>query len=245
MLNIQTIHEETKRLSVLFVEDDTALRMRTVEILEDYFHRVDSAVDGIDAVEKYKHFHFTQKAHYDLVISDILMPRMNGIDLTGELISMREDQPIIILSAHTEPDQLVALLNYGVAQFITKPIQYQKMLDTLYKVCKKINLASPSVEPSRIIYLNDDTYWDSEKKLLSSGESDIALTKYEIHLMTILASKFEHVCSSDDLLNHFFLNNIDVGSDNLRGMMMRLRKKLPDKTLTSVYGLGYRLNRVP
>ncbi|MDD3598138.1 helix-turn-helix domain-containing protein, partial [Sulfuricurvum sp.] len=61
-------------------------------------------------------------------------------------------------------------------------------------------------------------------------------------LMEILTQKFEQVCSTDDILYHFYLNTIDVSSDNIRSMMMRLRKKLPEKALTSIYGMGYRLS---
>jgi DNA-binding response OmpR family regulator len=244
MLQTQTIYEETKRLSVLFVEDDEPIRQRTVEILEDYFYRVDTGIDGVDALEKFKHYHLSKQKHYDLVISDIQMPRMNEVELTAELYSIRSDQPIIILSAHTEAEYLITLLNYGVAQFITKPIQYQEMLDTLHKVCRKINASATTIIPeiTHIIALNEDTHWNDEKKMLTHGGNDISLTKYEIHLMTLLTSKFEQVCSSDDILHHFYLNNIDVSPENLRGMMMRLRKKLPDNTLSSIYGLGYRLS---
>jgi DNA-binding response OmpR family regulator len=244
MLQTQTIYEETKRLSVLFVEDEEAIRQRTAEILEDYFYRVDTGIDGIDALEKFNHFHLSKQKYYDLVISDIQMPRMNGVELTAELYSIRPDQPIIILSAHTEAEYLITLLNYGVAQFITKPIQYQEMLDTLHKVCRKINTTATTILPenTHIIALNENTQWDEEKKMLTCDGNDISLTKYEIHLMTLMTSKFEQVCSSDDILHHFYLNNIDVSPENLRGMMMRLRKKLPDNTLSSIYGLGYRLS---
>lgn len=242
MVTIQTIHEETRRLSVLFVEDDTAIRMRTVEILEDYFYRVDSAEDGLDALEKFHTYHEDRQAHYDLVISDIRMPRMDGIELSKALYALREDQPIIILSAHTESEYLVNLINLGIAQFITKPIQYPQMLDSLYKVCKKINAASlPAQTHSTLIPLGMQTIWDTEKKILTTAEKEVGLTKYEIHLMTLLASKIDQVCTTEEILSHFFLHSIDINPENLRGMMMRLRRKLPPKSLVSVYGLGYRL----
>lgn len=242
MVNLQTIHEETRRLSVLFVEDDPSLRMRTVEMLADYFYRVDSAEDGVEALEKFHTFYETRHTHYDLVISDIRMPRMDGIELSEALYALREDQPIIILSAHTESEYLLDLINLGIAQFITKPIQYPKMLDSLYKVCKKINTASlPAEAHSPLILLGALSVWDSEKKILTTAGEEIALTKYEIHLMTFLASKIDQICTTEEILSHFFFHNIDVNPDNLRGMMMRLRRKLPPKSLLSVYGLGYRL----
>jgi DNA-binding response OmpR family regulator len=244
MIDMQTIYKETKHLSVLFVEDDADLRMRTMDILEDFFYRIDCAVDGADALEKFKHYHELKHSYYDIVISDIQMPRMDGIGLTAALYALREDQPIIILSAYTDTEYLLTLINFGVAQFITKPLQYQEMLNTLYKVSKKINSTpkATAAKDSHIISLSNSVVWDKEKKLLIDNGVNIALSKYEIYLMDVLSLKFEQVCSNDEILSHFFLHGIDTGSENIRMMMMRLRKKLPSNTLSSIYGLGYRLS---
>ncbi|MDD5052080.1 MAG: response regulator transcription factor [Sulfuricurvum sp.] len=245
MINQNHIIEQTRRLSLLFVEDSEPLRTRMVSVLEDYFYLVDSAVDGEDGLEKYNAFYNTKQKYYDLVLSDIRMPRMNGVELVTKLRAIHSEQPIIILSAHTETDYLLSLINIGVAQFITKPVQYPEMFDTLYKVCSKINapIVLP-IEDEGKISLTNTHFWENDKKLLFEGKEIVALTKYEILLMELLIKKFEQVCSTDEILSHFYLNNIDVSSDNLRGMMMRLRKKLPDKTLTSIYGMGYRLSAV-
>lgn len=244
MMDNQNIYKQTKSLSVLFVEDDMQLRTRTAQILEDYFFCVDVAVDGVDALEQYRRYYNLKNTHYDLVISDIQMPRMDGVELTAQLYALRDDQSIVILSGHTQSDYLLALINLGVAQFITKPIDYQQMLDTLGSIALKIN-STPKL-PNKlphIVTLNEHIVWDKEKSLLLNNGVDVALTKYEIHLMTLLVAKFEYVCSTDEVLSHFYLYEIDMSSESLRGMMMRLRKKLPVGALVSVYGLGYRLSR--
>lgn len=243
----QQTYEQTKHLSVLFVEDEEQLRTWTAEMLEDYFYRVDVAEDGIDALQRYKNYHHLKGHYYDIVISDIQMPRMNGIQLTKTLYELRPDQPIVILSAHTETSNLLALINMGVAQFITKPIQYHEMISVLGRVAQKINALpkeTPSMTPFHLLDLGDNAIWDKEKKVLTHNRLPITLTKYEIYLMDLLTSKFEHVCSNEEILNHFFLNDIDISSESLRGMMMRLRKKLPEHCLSSIYGLGYRLSTV-
>lgn len=243
--NEQLILEQTKRLSLLFVEDNEPFRTRIVRVLEDYFYRVDTAIDGIDALERYNNYYHLKQKHYDVVISDIRMPRMNGVELTSEIRATNENQPIIILSAHAETDYLLPLINLGVAQFITKPVQYPQMFDTLYKVCSKINtLSTPSLLPEHTVHISNELFWDKEKRLLFEHETVITLTKYEILLMELLTKKFEQVCSADEILNHFYLNTIDISPDNLRGMMMRLRKKLPEKALSSIYGMGYRLSSI-
>jgi len=243
--NEQRILEQTKRLSLLFVEDNEPFRTRLARVLEEYFYRVDTAIDGVDALAQYNDYYRLKQKPYDLVISDIRMPRMNGVELTSEIRAIHEEQPIIILSAHAETDYLLALINLGIVQFITKPVQYPQMFDTLYKVCSKINASpAPSLTQDHAIHLSHDLFWDKAKKTLFESDAAIALTKYEILLMELLTNKFEQVCSTDEILNHFYLNTIDVSPDNLRGMMMRLRKKLPEKALTSIYGMGYRLSSI-
>lgn len=243
--NEHQILEQTKRLSVLLAEDNEAFRSRIVGVLEEYFYRVDPAVDGEEALEKYTQYFQSKQKHYDLVLSDIRMPKMNGVELSKHIRTLREDQPIIILSAHTEAEYLLELINLGIAQFITKPVQYPQMFDTLYKVCSKINPSIPiKTSEIHVIELSDSVVWDKEKKILLDNTSPISLTKYEILLMELLTSKFEQVCGTDEILNHFYIHAIDVSPDNLRGMMMRLRKKLPEKALTSIYGMGYRLSSI-
>lgn len=246
MVDEQTICKQTKRLSVLVVEDDVALRVRMVELLEDYFHHVDYAVDGADALEKFERYHELKNSYYDIVISDIQMPKLDGIGLTTALYALRENQPIVILSAYTDTEYLLALINCGVAQFITKPVQYPEMLNTLYLLSKKINSTpKPSAaKPSYVYQLSESVAWDREKKLLTNSGASVSLSKYEIYLMDILSLRFEQVCSNDEIINHFYIQGADISYENIKGMMMRLRKKLPDNAITSIYGIGYRLSSV-
>ncbi len=246
MIDEQSICKETKRLSILIVEDDDGLRTRMVDLLEDYFYRVDYAVDGIDAIEKFEQYHKLRNSYYDIVMSDIQMPRMDGIGLTTALYALRESQPIVILSAYTDTEYLLALINCGVAQFITKPVQYQEMLNTLYLVSKKINaMPKPIVsKPTHVYQFSENVVWDKEKKLLTNDGATVSLSKYEIYLLDILSLKFEQVCSNDEIINHFYIQGADINYENIKGMMMRLRKKLPDGAVTSIYGIGYRLSPV-
>ncbi len=117
------LYKESSHLNILLVEDHVLLRTHIVEILSDLFARVDEAQDGVDALEQYIAYEQKYGNYYDLIISDIQMPKMNGIDLTAEIYARREEQPIIILSAHQDAKYLLALINFGVAQFITKPVE--------------------------------------------------------------------------------------------------------------------------
>jgi DNA-binding response OmpR family regulator len=242
MFDPMKLYETSKHFTVLLVEDHASLRQRVAEILEDFFYRVDEAEDGLEALEKYNDYYNTQHKHYDLIISDIQMPRMNGIDLTAEIYSINEDQPIVILSAHQDSKYLLALINFGVAQFITKPVEQEQMLQTLYNVCKKINTPKHNPKTSTLLNLGNELIWDSKNRTLQQNCTEIVLTKYEMHLMDILASHIDKVCSTEDILNHFFMHDIDLNAENIRSSLARLRKKLPANTITSIYGLGYKLS---
>jgi DNA-binding response OmpR family regulator len=242
MFDPMKLYETSKNFTVLLVEDHTSLRQRVAEILEDFFYRVDEAEDGVEALEKYKDHYDVHLKYYDLVISDIQMPRMNGIDLTAEIYSINEDQPIVILSAHQDSQYLLALINFGVAQFITKPVEQEQMLQTLHNVCKKINTPKQNTHQQHLISLGNELIWNSKNKTLQKSCKNITLTKYEIHLMEILSNHIDKVCSTEDILNHFFMQNIDLNAENIRSSLARLRKKLPSETISSIYGLGYKLS---
>jgi DNA-binding response OmpR family regulator len=243
MLDPVVLYNVSKHLNVLIVEDHEILRQGIIEVLSNYFLSLDSAENGFEALEKYKAFYAANSKTYDLVISDIEMPRMNGIDLTAEIYSIREDQPIIVLSAHQDAKYLLALINFGVAQFITKPVEQDQMLQTLYNVCKKITNKKPEVLTD-VILLEEGFIWNKKSKTLKDDRREVSLTKHELYLMEILSSNIDKVCSTDDILNYFFINNIDINAENIRNMVFRMRKKLPKESITSIYGLGYKLSSI-
>ncbi|MEA2111975.1 MAG: response regulator transcription factor [Campylobacterota bacterium] len=241
MFDPMMLYNISKHFSILIVEDHHSLRQRVVEILDDFFYRVDEAEDGVEALEKYNAYYETHSKYYDLIISDIQMPRMNGIDLTAEIYSINEDQPIIILSAHQDANYLLALINFGVAQFITKPIEQEQMLQTLYNVCKKLGKPTSSIIENNLIDLGNEFIWYKKENILKCSCKEVILTKHETIFMEILTQHIDKVCSTDEILNHFFIQNIDLSPENVRSAITRLRKKLPKDSISSIYGLGYKL----
>lgn len=126
------LKKHSKGLSVLYVEDDDSLRASTTELLKNFFNSIDAAEDGSVGLEKYK----TKK--YDLVITDIRMPRMDGIKMSNEIRKINKSQTIIVISAHDESDYLITLLNIGVDKFVLKPIDLTMFLDVLESACKNL-----------------------------------------------------------------------------------------------------------
>lgn len=123
-----TLIEQTKRFSLFFVEDDKASRDELSQVFNIFFQNTVTAVDGQDGWEKYN------KGAFDLVITDIHMPRMDGIQLIKKIKKINPEQKIIIMSAHDTSEHLLPAIQLGVDGFIVKPVEMGQMMDILQKI---------------------------------------------------------------------------------------------------------------
>ncbi|MDD2652971.1 MAG: EAL domain-containing protein [Sulfurimonas sp.] len=119
-------------VSVLYIEDEQSIREQVYKMLMKLFDRVDVAVDGEDAFEKYI------ENDYDLVITDLKMPKMDGIELCQKIVEVNKEQQIILVSAHKEVDEILKLIDIGIAAFLLKPIDMSIMLEKIYLIVKNI-----------------------------------------------------------------------------------------------------------
>lgn len=119
-------------VNVLYVEDEKSIRDQIYKMMSQLFDNVDVAVNGAEALEMYK------QNSYDLVVTDLKMPQMDGIELCKNIIAMNKEQEIILISAHKEIEELLELINTGVSGFLLKPIDIDFMLQKLYSTVKNI-----------------------------------------------------------------------------------------------------------
>jgi len=139
MTNIKLTLEYTQQLSVLYVEDDTVLIKSTTELFENYFKSVHIAENGELGLAKYKEFKELNGIFYDLVITDINMPRMNGLEMSEHLLEINPSQAIIIITAHNENEFLLKAIELGVNGFVTKPMENIQLSKVLYKTARSIS----------------------------------------------------------------------------------------------------------
>lgn len=128
----------TNQLNILYIEDDAQVREETKDIFESFFANVDTAVDGLDGYKKYVQYYQTHLNYYDLVITDLVMPKKNGEELIEEIIKINSEQAIIVISAHHEYERLIKLIRHGVSNFVMKPMQLDQLIGMLYKTCKNV-----------------------------------------------------------------------------------------------------------
>lgn len=119
-------------MHILYVEDETLIRENTKLLLETIFSNVKTASNGIEGLKLY------QNELFEIVITDILMPEMNGVAMVKQIKELNPQQSIIITSACEESSYLLELINLGVAQFLLKPIQTENMVRIVHEVVKNI-----------------------------------------------------------------------------------------------------------
>ena len=243
MINPKDLIKYTRNLSILFVEDHQELRQRTVDILESLFHKVDSAENGEVALKAYNKYYDEHSKYYDMVLSDIQMPKLNGVELTRKIYEINPQQTIIIISAFDDAEYLLPLINLRIQRFIKKPVNYEELLNVLSKTAKDIiQIDSPNTEEkSPIVQLGENFIFDTKKSSLYNKDKIVYLTKYEIIFMQLLCTKIENIFSNDEIVSNYTLLNESLDTQNIRKLVSKLRKKLPKDCIESVYGIGYRL----
>lgn len=142
ILALENLKSRCQNLRILYVEDDDVTRQYTHSILSEFCKNVDCACDGKEAYDKFIDAQITlpslgldaQETNtqpYDLVITDIKMPRMDGLSLIAKIRKIASDIPIIVTSAHSDSDYFIETIRLGVNGYILKPIELEQLLDSL------------------------------------------------------------------------------------------------------------------
>lgn len=123
-------------MRILYAEDDFDLRQMSVSLFEDLHFSVEPCENGKCAWEKYE----AAPHQYDMIITDLNMPHMNGIELIKRVHTLSPDMPIIIVSAHNETEFFLESIRNTVIGYILKPIDFGQLIETLYKTASLIHL---------------------------------------------------------------------------------------------------------
>jgi len=131
MMKIENLITYAKDLNLLYVEDSQDAREMTTMILESIFENIVVAVDGADGLNKFK------ENKIDLIITDINMPKLNGLDMCEKIRELDNSVPIIILSAHNDDNFFIKSINLKVDGYILKPIDFDQLTGVLSRVLEK------------------------------------------------------------------------------------------------------------
>jgi len=123
-----------QQLEVLYVEDNQDARESTLGLLNNIFANITTAIDGVDGLEKF------QTKKFDLILTDINMPKMNGIEMVTKIRETNKEIPILILSAYNESGYFIETIKQGVEGYLLKPIDLNQFITMINKAIEKIYL---------------------------------------------------------------------------------------------------------
>lgn len=131
---LRRLLELSSGMQVLYVEDDEALQRTTLPLLGEFFGRVEARRDGQAGLEAYS------EENWDLVISDLRMPVMDGVEMVRQIKAKKPEQMVLITSAHDEAQYLLELINLGVGHFLTKPLDFEKLAEQIGQIAHSFQL---------------------------------------------------------------------------------------------------------
>lgn len=147
-MNINNI---TKNIKILYVEDNENVRTVTYDILDYYFDTITTAIDGLDGLNKYKEFYDLTSSYFDIVVSDITMPNMNGVDMISKMKMINPEQFTVLLTAFGTQEFLLRAIELNVDKFIVKPItNIEKLINPLIDLSEQINTTNIDKEKAYI-----------------------------------------------------------------------------------------------
>ena len=215
-------------MKILVLEDNERLANLIVEALEQKKYHVDLFSDGKKALESIDN-------GYDCFILDINVPGLDGISLLKEIRSMDAYTPAIVISANIELDTIQDAYHKGCDEYLKKPFYMYELEMKIEKLCK----------PKMMVLTLADgfTYSMETETLLDGNNEEVKLAKKEILLLNLFAKNLGKNITFERIEQYVWEGELTT-TENIRALIKRLRKKLPEETIENQGGVGYRLHYV-
>ena len=226
---------------VLLVEDEADAREILSFYLNTIFEDVVVAVDGQEALEIFKK-EFKNDKYFDLVLTDIKMPRLDGMDMIEKMLELNENQKFIIVSAYRDEEKLLKSINFRVLGYFLKPINVDNMMEILKKAKKEVLKEKKSIRSKKLLKINKDYKYDLEQKLLYCDSSLVKLSKKETQLLEVLVSNIGKIVTIKECKLSLW-NDENKSDTTFRTVMKRLKDKISaNDFILSLKGQGYTIN---
>ena len=215
-----------KGLRVLYVEDEESIRELMQEVLGSEFRKFATAADGIEGLKKF------ESEPFDLVITDIEMPRLSGLELAMHIKRLSRFTPVVLLTAYSEKERLFKAIDAGVSKYLVKPFTPDKLLQVVCELAKeRCDVRIP---------LGQGMEYDFATKMVHKKEGSEKLTKKEAQFLELLLHHSDRVVSLDEIEQTIWPSG-DFSEDALRALVKRVRKKSYKELIKNFPALGYKI----
>ena len=217
-----------KELTLLLVEDEDSIRESMQEVFSGVFQKVISASNGDEGLKKFKKF------SPDIVIADIMMPIMDGLEMSQQIKEVSKNTPVIILSAYSEKERLLKAIDVGIDKYVIKPID----MDELFVVLEQI--VKTKIIGADIIEISGGYSFNQTKKVLVKNGVEIALTKKELAFISLLVKRIGTLVLTEEIRNVVWFGE-KVNDPAVRTFIKRIRDKVGAGLIKNSPGLGYKI----
>jgi DNA-binding response OmpR family regulator len=228
---------------VLLVEDEEDAREILSFYLDTVFDEVQIACDGQEGLELYEKAYEDNKT-FDLVLTDIQMPKLDGLSMIENITNINENQKFIIVSAYKDEEYLFKSINLNVISYFVKPLEVKNMMEMLKKVKSKV-LEDKSNEPVEevVVKINNTYEYNRKTNLLYRNGELVDLSKKEKLLIEALFKNIKEI-KTKEYLKEFIWNDSETSDATMRTVIKRVKDKIVDDDfIVSKKGLGYLIER--
>jgi two-component system alkaline phosphatase synthesis response regulator PhoP len=215
---------------ILIVDDEDDIRTLLQYNLEKEGYSVETAENGETALKMVSSF------KPDLVLLDVMMPGMDGIEVCETIRSNESYKNTLIcfLTARSEDYSQIAGLEAGADDYVSKPIRPKVLISRIRAMLRRIEGGDKTQDTSTSIIINRDKYY------VEKGGEIIHLPRKEFELLSLLASKPNHVFERDVILDRVWGTDIVVGDRTIDVHIRKLREKIGESHIRTVKGIGYK-----
>ena len=220
-------------MRILIVEDERVAAEVLAKGLREHAYAVDIAGDGASALEQ------AATNDYDLIVLDVLLPRINGLDLCSRMRADGLSTPILMLTARGGPDQRVEGLEAGADDYLPKPYHFPELLARVRALLRR----GPALAPSTLSV--HDLSVDTRARRVERAGRSVPLTTKEYALLEYLIRRQGEIVGRADIAEHVWDDSFDPMSNLIEVYIQRLRRKIDDghaaKLIQTKRGAGYSL----
>lgn len=218
-------------MKILLIEDNETLANGISKKLKEIGYLIDVFHDGENGL------YSLETAIYDLLILDLGLPNIDGIDIIKKLRSSQKNLPILVISARDKLDQRILGLDTGADDYLCKPFEFDEIISRVHALLRR-----SKNQISNIINYNDLSF-NTQTLILSKNSELIELSKRELKIFEFLLQNQNAIVSKDNIVDHITTIDDEFNPTAVETYISRLRKKLGDSiNIKTVRGLGYMMS---
>jgi len=219
-----------KNIKILYVEDDEIARENGVEYLQNFFETIYGASDAIVALQLY------EKYKPDIIITDIQMPKLNGLEFVQKIRQKDKKTQIIIITAFCDRDYLLKAVELQLVKYLIKPVKEKEFEEALF-LC----VNSLKEDNSNIVKLENEIYFDTFNKNLVIKDELVKLRAKEILFLELLIKNKNRYVTYEEIENYVWSDSV-MTKDALKTLVKNLKTKIPKDLILNLTNSGYKIN---